>query len=290
MSATVGRVASLHSYPLKSGHGHDHEAAEVGAMGFRGDRRFMVVDAAGHFVTQRGYPRLALVDLAMTPDGTAATLRIPECDAIDLPLGGGAPAKAAQRLPAHAARRDVMIWGQWVPAEATDPRADQALSAYLGAPVKLVHFPADGERLPDLPYADLTDRVAYADGFPFLVIGTASLAALNERLTAGGAAAVPMRRFRPNIVVATDVPFVEDRWRAIRIAGIAFALVKRCGRCVIVNVDPATGRTAPGVLEALAAFRKEGTKVLFGQNAIHRGEGWVRVGDPVEVLDEGPPC
>lgn len=247
-------------------------------MGFRGDRRFMVVDAAGHFVTQRGYPRLALVDLAIGSDGTSATLRVPGHDTIEVPIGG------------HAGRRDVMIWGQWVPAEATDPRADHALSGYLGAPVNLVHFPADGERLPDLPYADLTDRVAYADGFPFLVVGTASLEALNERLEANGAAPVPMSRFRPNIVVETDVPFVEDCWRAIRIAGITFALVKHCGRCVIVNVDPATGRSTPGVLEALTAFRKEGKKVLFGQNAIHRGEGWVRVGDPVEVLDEGPPC
>ncbi len=278
MSASEPRVATLHSYPLKSGRAHDHEAVEVGPMGFRGDRRFMVVDAAGHFVTQRGYPRLGLVDLAMVSDGTGATMHGPGIDAIEVPIDR------------NAGRREVMIWGQWVPAEATDPRADQALSAYLGAPVNLVHFPADGERLPDLPYADLTDRVAYADGFPFLVIGTASLVALNERLVASGAAPVPMRRFRPNLVVETDVPFVEDRWRTIRIAGIPFALVKRCGRCVIVDVDPVTGRSTPGVLEALTTFRKEGKKVLFGQNAIHRGVGWVRVGDRVEVLDEGLPC
>jgi uncharacterized protein YcbX len=278
MSANERRVAGLYTYPLKSGRAHALEAAEVGLMGFRDDRRFMVVDAAGHFVTQRGYPRLALVDLATAPDEAGATLRVPGFDAIELPIGGPAP------------RRDVMIWAQWVPAEATDPRADRALSAYLEAPVNLVHFPADGERLPDLPYADLGDRVAYADGFPFLVIGTASLVALNTQLAASGLAPVPMDRFRPNIVVATDQPFVEDRWRSIRIGGVPFVLVKRCGRCVIVNVDPASGRAASGVLEALAAFRKEGKKVLFGQNAIHRGQGWVRVGDPVEVLDEGHPC
>jgi uncharacterized protein YcbX len=125
-------------------------------------------------------------------------------------------------------------------------------------------------------------RVGFADAYPFLVLGAASLDDLNGRL----AVALPMNRFRPNLVIEGGAPFAEDGWGRIRAGGIELSLVKPCARCVLTTVDQRRGEkdgTEP--LRTLATFRRVDGEVLFAMNAVHHGTGRLAVGAPVEVLE-----
>ena len=137
----------------------------------------------------------------------------------------------------------------------------------------------------DRSYADPGDEVGFADAYSLLLTTEASLAELNSRLDAP----VGMAHFRPNLVVTGCEPFAEDRWKRVRIGGVELALRKPCARCVLITVDPETARPHPHQepLRTLATYLKRGSKVLFGQNVLPRGGGTLRVGDPVEVLEEG---
>ncbi|MFO0746412.1 MAG: MOSC domain-containing protein [Myxococcota bacterium] len=262
------RVDGLSVYPLKSGAAIAVASASIGALGLDGDRRIMVVDREGHFVTQRAHPRLALVRCGV--DGARVAFAAPGRDALVVERAAGPRVK-------------VEVWGDWVDAVVMAPALDAWMSAYLDRDVQVVAFADDAVRPADPTYAAPDDRVAFADGFAILVTGTASLDALNQRL----AEPVPMDRFRPNIVVATTEPWVEDRWRRIRVGPVELAIIKPCGRCVTVNVDQARGVAAREPLRTLAAFRTFGSRVVFGQNAVPRGVGVVHLGDPVEVLETG---
>ena len=258
-------VAGLHVHPLKSGGIVDLAEAQVTTLGLDGDRWLMVVDAAGHFVTQRGHPRLALVRVEVGP-----LLRFT------------APGMPALAVGARASTPlSVEVWGDWVGAVTLDPSLDVWISEYLDDDLRVVRLADHASRVADQRYAGPDDRVGFADGFAILLAGTASLADLNSRLTTP----VAMSRFRPNIVVATNEPWAEDRWRRVRVGDVELAIVKPCGRCVIVNVEQDTARQGKEPLRTLSTFRQEAHRVVFGQNAVPRGVGAIRLGDPVEVLE-----
>jgi hypothetical protein len=269
------RVAALWVYPVKSLGGVRVAAAAVGPLGLDGDRRWMLVDAAGRAVTQRELPGMARLAVAPAPGGVAVTA--PGGDRLCLtPAAPGAP------------RRPVRLFDDVVEAAACDPAADRWFAARLGAAVRAVYLPDDVVRPVDPRYAGPGDRAAFSDGYPVLVAGEASLADLNARLAARGAAPVGMERFRPNVVVAGAPPYAEDGWRALEANGVALALVKPCARCVITTVDPARGAAAgPEPLRTLAEYRRQGAKVLFAQNAVVRAGGTLREGDPVRATASG---
>ena len=150
----------------------------------------------------------------------------------------------------------------------------------VGKPVRLVRWAEDQMRPVSKRHTQLDGQVAFADGYPALLISQASLTDLNGRLEIK----VPMARFRPNIVVDGCDPFAEDTWQTIRIGNLTLDVVKPCDRCEIVTVDQQTGQVAKEPLKTLASYRREGNKVLFGQNCVHHDWGSLRVGDPVEVL------
>jgi uncharacterized protein YcbX len=133
------------------------------------------------------------------------------------------------------------------------------------------------------------ENVGFADSYPFLVLSEASVLDVNRRIVAAGGGAVPINRFRPNLVVEGCGPFAEDIWRRIRIGGIVFRVVKPCSRCVITTTDQATGERFAEPLRTLAGYRRDPAdpiEVNFGQNLIHEtSSGALRVGDPVEVLE-----
>jgi hypothetical protein len=148
-------------------------------------------------------------------------------------------------------------------------------------------MPDDSVRPVDPSYGEAGDRVSFVDGYPFLIVSRAALDALNARL----ASQLPMNRFRPNVVIGGVGAHTEDTWRSIRIGEIPFDVVKPCARCVVTTVDQDTGAMGVEPLRELASYRKRGTNVLFGQNAIHRARGWIREGDSIEVVaqrDPGP--
>ncbi len=262
------RVVNVNVYPVKSCGGIPLGAATLDRWGFRHDRNWMVVDADGRFISQRTQPRLALVQPALSQE--LLTLRAPGRPALELPATGRAG-------PA----RTVSIWNDTCVALDQGETAAQWFAEYLQQPVRLVRIGTGFER----PVAEAANapgaEVAFPDGYPLLLLSLASLAALNARL----AEAVPMNRFRPNLVVDGCPEFAEDGWKRVRIGDVTFQVVKSCERCVITTVDQATGVSAKEPLATLGTFRRDGGGVIFGRYLAHQGVGTVRVGDVVEVLD-----
>lgn len=261
-------VRSLRVYPVKSCRGIDLETAEVVATGFRYDREWMVVGEDGSFLSQRRHPVLATVVTGI--DRGCLTLSAPSFPDLEVSLDG-----------AGGTPRLVTVWGDSCDARSEGSEAADWFSTLLGERCHLVRLPSDSARRVDPRFAAPGDRVAFADGFPFLLLGQASIDELNRRLEQP----VPADRFRSNIVVDGAPAHDEDRWRSITAGDVVFDVVKPCARCVVVTTDQATGDRSPEPLKTLASYRSVAGKVLFGQNLVHRGRGTVRRGDEVEVLD-----
>jgi uncharacterized protein YcbX len=264
----TARIASLHCYPLKSGAGLSVAAAEVGPRGLRDDRRWILADANGRFVTGRQVPRLVLLRASPQPDG------------LRLEFPGAAPLEV-HRPAATAERIDVSVWSDCVSAPVATV-ASAWLRAQLERDLRLVYMDEAAQRPLRADHSQPGDVVSFADAFPLLLISEASLAGLNARM----AQPVPMARFRPNLVVAETAAHAEDDWRRIRIGVLEFDVVKACTRCVFTTVDPATGNFDPGgePLATLKQYRRTAAGVTFGQNLIPRSFGQISVGDRVEVL------
>lgn len=263
------QLASLHLHPLKSAAAVDVDALDITPRGPAGDRRWLVVDGDGRFITARQHAPLVLI--RALPDGEGLRLSAPTMTA----LAVAAPAADAPRLR-------VRIWDDEVDAATTDASADAWLSAYLQRPVRLVHMDARSRRPVDAGYGVPGDEVSFADGYPLLAISQAALDALNTRLPSP----IVMARFRPNLVIAGSAAHAEDDWRRVRIGGLVFDAVKPCTRCVFTTIDPASGQRDPAgePLRTLKSYRRSAAGICFGMNLIPRGTGRLRVGDSVEVL------
>jgi uncharacterized protein YcbX len=175
--------------------------------------------------------------------------------------------------------RPVTVWRDRCAAVTAGPDAAEWFSSFLGTRCELVRQPDTGFRQVDTGYADPGDRVAFADGFPFLLISRASVDELNHRLDTPVAA----DRFRANIIVDGCAPHAEDHWSEIAIGVVAFRVAKPCARCIVITTDQNSGARSAEPLRTLAGYRTVGGKVLFGQNLVHRGVGTLRVGDEVHV-------
>jgi uncharacterized protein YcbX len=228
----------------------------------------MLIDAAGRFLSQREQPRLALVQPQLAP----TTLKISARDMPRLSV----PLRRATPKP-----REVEIWGKRGEAEDAGDEAASWFSQFLGLPCRLVAFPERGGIPVDARYARFESHTAFSDGYPVLLMTEASLADLNTRLER----AVPMNRFRPNLVIDGAEPYAEDTWRQLRIGGALLDVVKPCKRCVITTVDQVTAQSSPDPLKTLASYRSFDNRVLLGQNCIHHGPDSLRVDDEVEVVE-----
>ena len=282
MSAT--RLAALYCYPLKSARGIALSSAVVEARGLRDDRRWMLVDAGGRFITQRRQPRMALIETAFEASDRAGELLLaaPDCGQVAVPRGGG----EAQR---------VEVWGDWVDAEGCGAAADAWLAGFLGIDCRIVYLPEHSRRAvhPDAAvYRD--DIVGFADYAPMLLLGSASLDELNGQMDAP----LPMDRFRPNLVVEGCAAYAEDGWARIRVGDCGLHLVEHAERCALTTVDQASGaRAGREPLATLSRLRNREGSMLFGQYAVlaRLGEGdgdavgELRVGDALEVLERQPP-
>jgi len=162
----------------------------------------------------------------------------------------------------------VIVWGSTVLAAAAGPAEDAWLSAYLGEPVRLVWLDDPTRRPVNPEYGEYGDVVSFADGYPLLLTTDCSLHQLGEWLTAAGDQPVPMNRFRPNVVVSDYQPWAEDRRRRIRIGSVSFRVVKPCDRRMVTTTDQTTGERGRRPLRMLAARRRFGNGLLFGQNII----------------------
>lgn len=273
-----GRVAGLHVYPVKGCAGTALEEARLVARGLEHDRRWMIVDAAGRFLSQRELPALARIRPAIVAD--RLLLRLPDATDLAVPV-----ADRGERIT-------VTVWRDRVEAVAPSAAADRALSARLGRPVRLVRFPEAARRPCDPGFAPAGSHTGFADAFPLLVTSLSSLDELNEALLERGEGPVPMARFRPNLVLAGLPRRAEDAMPRLRLAGGAeLLLVKPCERCIVTTTDQETGeRLGSEPLATLRRIRRDARtgEVLFGQDAVPLlpPDGWatVRVGEACELL------
>lgn len=272
----TARLSALHLYPVKGCGGIAVTSARVDALGLVGDRRFMVVDPAGKFLTQRSHPALALIGTALDDSTLTLTCRDRE------------PLRVSRANDPAAPIMTVEVWSS-TGLSAEDCGADAArwLGAVLETPVRLVRIGPAFLRPVKPGQARPGDIVNFADGYPLLIAGTASLADLNDRLIARGEPPVPMDRFRPNLVIEGAAPYDEDRWPRLRVGNVVLRAAGDCVRCIVVTTDQATAERGPEPLRTLADYRRQsgGSGVIFGQNLIHESKaGTLHVGDPVELL------
>ena len=260
-------VAGLFVYPVKSCRGLAVEGAEIDALGFRNDRRWMVVDEDGRFLTQRTVPLLATIRVGLS-DGRLS-LRSSGWNDLEL-----------DAFSDDALAEPVTVWRDTVDALSVGEEADAWLASVLGRPARLVWMPPASVRPAKRDPAGTSPRISFADAYPFLVVSRESLDDLNARL----GRPLPMNRFRPNIVVEGAGPFAEDGWTRFRIGAVEFDVAGPCARCATTTTDQETGARGVEPLRTLATFRRHGNEVMFGQNAIHRGPGEIRVGMPMEVI------
>ena len=265
------QVTSLHLYPVKSIAAIDTAICEVEREGIVGDRRYMLVDRKGRFISQRQFPIMAMVRARPAPGGFL------------LSASGQPDLELPATLP-DGETLEVSIWNDTVIANQAPPGVNDWFSTAVGVECAVVAM-ANGYHRPLKPGRGTDgDAVSFADGAPLLLTATASLGDLNDRLPQ----AVSMTRFRPNVVVETAGPYEEDRWRRIAIGDeCEFEVAWSCSRCVLTTVDPERGVRDPDrqPLAMLKAYRDSEEGPLFGQNLIPRRLGRIGVGDVVRVLE-----
>ncbi len=256
----MGTLVALNVHPLKSGSGTPLTETVLTPRGLLHDREFMLVDGEGAFLSQRKHPRMALLRTAY--DGEVLNVNTFVHKVVD-----------------DGDVRKVSVHGK--PCLGVDQGDEAAayFSDFLGLECRLTRF--TGHRETSRGGGEL----AFADGYPLLVLSQESLDDLNEHLDEP----VPMNRFRPNLVFSGLGAFGEDAVRRLRVGETEIELIKPCGRCVITTVDQETGVKGRQPLATLARYRAqefEGQRqAMFGQNAVPRVTGALRVGDPVEILE-----
>ena len=261
-------VESLHVYPLKGAAGFSPSKWPVDERGLRHDRRFMLVDEAGNFISQRTHPRMTLLRGEIVGD----MLRISHATAsMEVPL---------QPLLSEVVR--VTVWDDCLDVSAVHPDVSSMLSEFLGTFVRLVWMPDDCPRLTHPKRGEPRRHVGFADAAPLLLTTTAALQELNSRLERDGASAIPMNRFRANVVVHGAASGDDDHWRALQIGSAAFRVSNACKRCKVSTSDQSSGKsTGSDPLRILADYRTEGQGVTFGQHLLVDHAGMINVGDRV---------
>jgi uncharacterized protein YcbX len=265
-------LSGLYRYPLKSAAGEALGLIALDALGVQGDRRWMVVDTqTGRFLTQRLLAQMTQVQ-ARWQGSTHLQLSAPGMSDIQV---------AVPSEPAPL--REVNIWRDSLQVPDAGDEAAQWLSQFLGCACRLVHVSQSRARQVDTAYAEVGDKVAFADGFPLLLIGQTSLDDLSARV----GRSLPMLGFRPNLVVSGSAPYAEDSWKRIRIGELEFRVVKGCSRCVMTTLDPQTGERSADCepLTTLKTYRESEGEVYFGQNLIACGVGSLALGMLLQVLE-----
>jgi uncharacterized protein YcbX len=271
------QVTDIWRYPVKSCRGERLDAAVVEPWGLSGDRRWMIVDGAGDVVTAREYPPLVLV----TPriDGDSIRLTSPGLPELTVPV------------PSSEVLSPVSVHGNGLAAAPVGDEASEWLGKIIGEPVRLVYLDDPTRRRPNPDYSQPGDRVSFADGYPLMMTTSESLAALNDLILEGRYSAegpLPMRRFRPSVVITGAPAWAEDGWRRLRIGEVTFRVAKGCDRCVFTTIDPDTAVKGREPLITLGRHRRWDGKVWFGIQLIPdtpRPGGSISVGAPVTILE-----
>lgn len=270
-------LSELWVYPIKSLAGISIHQCEVTPRGLKHDRRWMVVNPDGVFMTQRKFPRMALLKTELRPGALVVTAA--EMEQLVIPLDLEHPLDDRH---ATGSNRDTVVdvWGDRCLAWTVGKHAKEWFSDALGTHCELVYMPESSDRPVDHGKLGAQRQVSFADAYPYLLISQASLDDLNQRLEQP----ILMNRFRPNFVVSGCAPFAEDHWNDIRIGDVGFGVKKACSRCRVTTVDQATGQRGAEPLKTLATYRHWEGQIWFGQNLVHETLGMVAVGDRLEIF------
>ena len=266
------RLSALYRFPLKSGKGESLQQISLDKLGLDGDRRWMLVDeASGRFMTQRTVGQMSQLSALWNADG-GLTLSAPGHPAINVAL----PTRDAEL-------RGVTIFRDTLRVPDAGDAAAAWVSEFIGKPTRLVQVPLDRARTTEAGYGKDDDKVAFADGFPLLLIGQASLEDLSQKV----GRPLEMLRFRPNLVIEGSEAYAEDGWKRIRIGDVEFRVVKSCSRCILTTIDPQTGERSQDrePLATLQKYRTEADGAMFGQNLVNDSNGQLEVGMPVTILE-----
>lgn len=263
-------LSHIYIYPIKSMGGISLKKCTLDRFGLKFDRRWMVVDSNGDFLTQRQRATMCLFNVNLHSNGLLITHKEKSDLSIKVPFE-----------PVSDKCIRVKVWNDECDANIVDEAIDKQLSAIFDQPVHLVKMPDEELRQVDTRYTPHGTTTAFTDGFPLLLIGQASLDLLNSKLEK----AVTMQRFRPNIVFVGGEAHSEDRKGKFKIGEVLFEGVKLCARCVVTTIHPNTGKKDSEPLKTLAKYRTMENKVVFGMNVYHHSYGDViNVGDTVSYL------
>jgi uncharacterized protein YcbX len=261
-------LSQIWIYPVKSLGGIQLQTAEFSGKGLLFDRRWMLIDVDGVFLTQRAHPEMSLFKVSLTGDRMTIIFKNGEGPHPSTNFGVGQVSQAAITA---------QIWSDEVTVNEVHPGISAWFSAHLGISCRLVCFPEENPRPLDAGDRLNNEHVSLADAYPFLLIGQASLDDLNKRLDDP----VPMNRFRPNFVVSGALPYEEDSWNNLSIGENKFVAVKKCARCTVPGINQDTGEKGQEPVRTLARYRTVGNKIYFGEHLVGLGHGIVTVGDRV---------
>lgn len=262
------QISGLYIYPIKSMAGISVNRGQVTDRGFEYDRRWMLVDENNLFISQREVAELALMNIDINEKGLSVTYK-PGNTSISIPF-----------QPETSEFAEVTIWDDTCTGQFVSQAADEWFSNMLNIRCRLVYMPDATHRITDQRYTSANNVTSFSDGYPFLIIGQASLDDLNSRLEKS----VPMNRFRPNIVFTGGEPYSEDMMHTFEIGNIQFRGVKLCARCPIPTIDQQSLERGKEPLKTLARYRFKNNKIMFGQNLVHNSTGQIAVGDELKVL------
>lgn len=274
MSSIAPIISELWIYPIKSLGGISLQEAQLSPRGLQWDRRWMLLDTEGNFMTQRQFFDMALLEVSLHPQQLEVRHRHKDLPPLYIPL-------YQQDTGEHV---QAPVWDDVSLAWYVGREWDEWFSQALEKPCRLVYMPEENERTTTGKWSGLQQKVSFADGYPVLLIGQSSLDELNSRL----AEPVSMTRFRPNIVVAGAAPFAEDAWHEFQLGEHSFRAEKPCARCVLITLDQETMKKGKEPLKTLSTYRRQENKVLFGQNLLCDPAGTIWVGDRVNVLSHKP--
>ena len=277
------RISQLYRYPVKSMGAVKLQQARIDRFGIEKDRRWMLVDNNGKFITQREIAQMTLLSV------TESELVGGDWElAIEAPQDLELPEQCEQTLSFSVSKHfalnesvSVAVWGDACEGKVADDFINQWLSLVLGIPCRLVFMEEGYSRNVDKEYAKNNETVSFADGFPLLLTTEPSLTAFNQHLESP----IEMLRFRPNIVISGNHSFAEDGWKTLRVGNIDFCVVKPCSRCAIPTINRRSAKKEPAVFKALKQYRSIGKEVYFGQNLLAMSVGTISVGDKVEIIE-----
>jgi uncharacterized protein len=259
-------IKQLFIYPIKGIAGIAVHSAHAEEIGFQHDRRMMFVDEQNNFISQRSHPQLSQIQCDIQENQYLITY---EGNQINIPFEQG------QALYDASLKYDVKVFDDELLAYELSSKISKWFSEKLGCAIKLVTLGTESLRVKTFIKEPLESKVSFADGYPYLALGTASLLDLEKKM----GEFLNLMRFRPNMLIETTVAFEEDALDLVHIGSAQFKMIKPCARCQVVNIDPQTGTSEKQTLATLSNFRKVENKVYFGVNTICLKEGEVKVGD-----------